>query len=161
MASQNSDSCDSQPIRATKPRRSNKPPSVKTAVIAKRIEGLPKLQIAKDLEISRPTVDAILAESNLDSLMEDGRIQAFRRIPAALQTLDVRLEKNSESAAIWLLDKCFDNAGKGAKPHDQGLTLAIQNLMGNIQVNQQVQASEPQPNKQLSDSGSGPEVQGK
>jgi len=42
-------------------------------------------------------------------MMEDGRAGAMNRVPAALKTLDVRLEKNSESAALWLLDKCFDN----------------------------------------------------
>jgi len=63
-----------------------------------------------------------------------------------LKTLDVRLEKNSENAALWLLDKCFD--GKGvAKQNDPHLTLAIQNLMGNVQVNapgQNQPAIEPQ-----------------
>lgn len=33
----------------------------------------------------------------------------MKRIPKALKTLDVRLEKNSENAALWVLDKCFDN----------------------------------------------------
>ena len=46
--------------------RSNKPPTVKAQVVAKRTQGLPKSQIARDLKISRPTVDKILAEARLD-----------------------------------------------------------------------------------------------
>ena len=55
---------------------------------------------------------------------------------SALQVLDVRLEKNSENAAIWLLDKCFDAKNASRKP-EPGLTIAIQNLM-QVQPNQPV-----------------------
>lgn len=120
-------------IPARKRSRSTKPPSVKAAVISGRINGNSKLQIARDLRMSKNTVNRILEEADLDALMEDGRLSTLRRVPQALQVLDVRLEKNSENAAIWLLDKCFDGK-KIAGKQEPGLTLAIQNLMGNVTV---------------------------
>lgn len=149
---QNASPSDLQPRRAYKPARSRKAPSVKAAVISARVQGISKLQIARDLGMSKNTVNTIIEEANLDQIMEDGRLQTFTRLPAALKTLDARLEKNSENAALWLLDKCFDSSNKGARPHDTGLTLAIQNLMGNVQVNQvqskdntQVSGPKPEP----------------
>jgi hypothetical protein len=129
---------DSQAITAPKRSRSIKPPSVKAAVISSRINGTSKLQISRDLQMSKNTVNRILEEADLDALMEDGRLSTLRRVPAALRTLDARLEKNSENAALWLLDKCFDGK-KIAGKQEPGLTIAIQNLM-------QVQA--PQQDKQ-------------
>jgi hypothetical protein len=56
----------------------------------------------------------------------------MKRVPEALKTLDVRLEKNSESAALWLLDKCFDNNKVQGQRMTSDLTLnqAITVLLG-------------------------------
>jgi hypothetical protein len=113
---------------AVKPRRSTKPPSVKASVVAKRVGGQTITQIAHDLEISRPTVYAILDESNIDAALEDGRLGAMKRVPQALCVLDNRLDKNSESAALWLLDKCFDGKDLGNK-----------RMVGDVTLNQTLQ----------------------
>ena len=135
--SQDAPPSDSQPIPAYKkpypPRKSRKPQAIKTAVVAKRANGQNKASIARDLQITSNCVTAIIEESDIDRIMQDGQIQTLSRVPAALQVLDVRLEKNSENAAIWLLDKCFDAKNASRKP-EPGLTLAIQNLMGNVTV---------------------------
>jgi hypothetical protein len=115
------------------PRKSRKPQAIKTAVIAKMAQGANKSSIARDLQITRNCVTAIAEESNIEQVMQDAQLQTLSRVPAALRTLDVRLEKNSENAAIWLLDKCFDGK-KIAGKQEPGLTLAIQNLMGNVTV---------------------------
>jgi hypothetical protein len=122
-----------QAIPAYKPRSSRKAPAIKRSVLAKRVQGQNITSIANDLGITRNTTRTIIAEANLDQIMQDGQVETLRRIPAALRTLDVRLEKNSENAAIWLLDKCFDGK-KIAGKQEPGLTLAIQNLMGNVMV---------------------------
>ena len=97
------------PPKTVKPRHSNKAPSVKAQVISKRIQGEPIAKIARDTGISRPTVYTIINEADLDTMFADGRVGVMKRVPQALQTLDVRLDKNSETAALWLLNKCFDN----------------------------------------------------
>jgi hypothetical protein len=132
-----------QPRRAYKPRRTIKSQAIQNAVIAKHIGGTSKLQISKDLQLAPNTVTSILDLSNVDEVMADGRLATLKRVPAALKTLDIRLEKNSENAAIWLLDKCFDAKNASRKP-EPGLTLAIQNLMGNVTV----QSKETTPVKQ-------------
>jgi hypothetical protein len=121
---------DSQPRRTTKKlfpgRISRKAPSVKTAIILKRLQGQDKSSISRDLGVARNTVTTILEENDVEQLMQDGQIETLRRVPAALRTLDARLEKNSENAALWLLDKCFDGKQiSGKQPHIE-LTQAIQ-----------------------------------
>lgn len=122
-----------EPRGVIKPRLSRKAPAIKTAVTLKRLQGHDKTRISRELGIARNTVTAILEENDVERLMQDGQTEVLRRVPAALDVLDVRLEKNSENAAIWLLDKCFDAKNSGRKP-EPGLTLAIQNLMGNVTV---------------------------
>ena len=132
-----------QPRRAAKKlfpgRISRKAPSVKTAIILKRLQGQDKTSISKDLGVARNTVTTILEENDVDRIMQDGQVETLKRVPAALRTLDVRLEKNSENAAIWLLDKCFESSKLTRKP-DASLTLAIGQLMGNVTV----QSPQPQ-----------------
>jgi hypothetical protein len=121
--------------RKGKARSSRKAPAIKTSVIVKRLQGQDKTSISRELGIARNTVTAILEENDVERIMQDGQSQTLRRVPAALDVLDVRLEKNSENAALWLLDKCFDGV-KAGRAQDPGLTLAIQNLMlGPTQVN--------------------------
>ena len=90
-------------------RSTRKAPAIKNAVVAKRLLGESNAKISRDLGIAVNTVKSIANITDVDRMMEDGRSGAMKRIPAALKTLDVRLEKNSESAALWLLDKCFDD----------------------------------------------------
>jgi hypothetical protein len=124
---------DSQAIPATKrkykPRSTIKSQAIQNAVIAKHVAGTSKLQISKDLQLAPNTVSSILDLSNVDEVMGDGRLQTLRRVPAALRTLDARLEKNSENAALWLLDKCFESSKIGSKQPNTQLVVAIQNLM--------------------------------
>lgn len=119
---------DSQPIPAIKIRKSRKAPALKTAVTLKRLQGQDKTSISRDLGIARNTVTAILEENDVERIMQDGQIETLRRVPAALRTLDARLEKNSENAALWLLDKCFESSKVQGKQNPQ-LFVAIQNLM--------------------------------
>lgn len=88
---------------------SRKPTAVQSEIIARRVSGQNKSEIARGLGVARNTVTSVLELNNVEQMFEDGRLGALKRVPQALKTLDVRLEKNSESAAIWLLDKCFDN----------------------------------------------------
>lgn len=103
--------------------RSIKAPAVKTEIIARRVQGQSRTKIAKEMGIAPNTVSSIVALSNIDSMMEDGRLGAMKRLPKALDVLDVRLEKNSESAAIWLLDKCFDESKVQGKKMGSDVTL--------------------------------------
>src|ERR1700733_4213659 len=86
-----------------------KAPAIKKAVVARRLIGQSFTQIATDLKIGINTARSISALSDVDSMLENGRLGTLQRIPQALKTLDVRLEKNSESAALYVLDKCFEN----------------------------------------------------
>lgn len=89
---------------------SRKSPAIKNEIVARRLMGQNKTQIARDLGIAKNTVSSVIELNDVDRMLEDGRIGTMQRVPEALKTLDVRLEKNSESAALWLLDKCFDNS---------------------------------------------------
>jgi hypothetical protein len=113
-----------QPKKSTVFHKSTrKAPAIRNAVVARRMAGQPNAKIARELEIGVNTVKSIINLTDVDRIMEDGRLGTMERIPAALKTLDVRLEKNSESAAIWLLDKCFDNQQPSGKRMASDLTL--------------------------------------
>jgi hypothetical protein len=100
-----------------------KAPAIQTQVVARRMAGQPNSKIAKDLGMGVNTVKSIINLTDVDRMMQDGRIGAMERVPQALKTLDVRLEKNSESAAIWLLDKCFENEKPNGKRMSGDVTL--------------------------------------
>ena len=104
-------------------KRSIKPPAIQSEIIARRVSGQNKTRIARELGIAQNTVTSVLALNNVEAMFEDGRIGAMKRIPKALETLDVRLEKNSESAALWLLDKCFDDSKVTGKRMTGDVTL--------------------------------------
>ena len=104
-----------------------KAPAIKNAVTAKRIAGQSNAQISRDLGIAVNTVKSIARLTDVDRMFEDGRLGTLQRIPEALKTLDVRLEKNSENAALWVLDKCFDN-NKVTGQHMTGDTVLNQTL---------------------------------
>jgi len=93
-----------QPAKPKLPSKSTKPQAVKTAVIAKSLDGQPKRRIAKDLGITTNTVRSILKESQIDSLLEAGTIQCARLIPKSVEVINRRLDKDSETAAFRLLE---------------------------------------------------------
>jgi hypothetical protein len=69
-----------------KKRKSNKSPAVSAAVIAKRIAGQSKRQIAKDLSIGRNTVTAILSDTELSQLVEQSKAVIFSALPKIAET---------------------------------------------------------------------------
>lgn len=89
---------------AYKPRRSTKPPGIKAAIVAKRMQNISKRQIAKELDISRTTVTCVLEEANLDQQIESGRIAIGGLIPKAIDVVNKRLDKTSETAAFKVLE---------------------------------------------------------
>lgn len=123
----------SSPVQPRKPRRSNKAPSVKAAVLIQRANGNQKAQIARDLKISRPTVDAIIEEADLDVQLSSGVLQSVTLLPEAIRVAKHRLSQNSENMAIkvlentiWPLDR---KNGKPGGTHDTLVQLAITNLI--------------------------------
>ena len=83
--------------------KSSKAPIVKTQVLTRHLEGASNTLIAEELEISRPTVQRILAESEIDTIVKQGRSRAISLIPRSLDVLDYRLERNDGTVAIQLL----------------------------------------------------------
>jgi hypothetical protein len=138
--SQNAIQSDSQAIPArkrwSKPRKSIKSPGTKALVIAKRVQGDSKRKIARDLNLPRVTVTSILDESNLDQQLTSGKLQSAGLISRAIGVIETRLRLNSENAAIKVLENTIWplNEKQGRNAGDPGLTLAIQNLMGNVSV---------------------------
>ena len=67
--------------------RSRKPQVVKMAVVAKSALGVSKAQTARELGISHDTMRRILSESELASLVDEGRRSLYECIPEAAQVL--------------------------------------------------------------------------
>ena len=116
---------------AIKTYRSRKPQAVKTAVLAKRVNGANKAQICRDLGIAKNTVNRILDESDIDAQLESGTAQACRLIPKAIKVVDDRLSKGSENAAFRLLEGVgvLGEKRNMKKSNDPSLQIAIQNLI--------------------------------
>jgi len=72
--------------------KSKKPESVKQAVVAKRLQGESKRQIAQDLEIHRETVDNILDESQVEASLAQWRRDYLQLVPKALNIVTRMLE---------------------------------------------------------------------
>jgi DNA-binding transcriptional regulator LsrR (DeoR family) len=81
---------------------SSKPAHVKTAVIAKAAIGASKSQIARDLDITRPTVTRILNESEFSNLVEQGKSNLYQMIPEAVDIYGSRVKKNALEAKDFL-----------------------------------------------------------
>jgi len=123
--------CDSQPILAPKRRKSTKPPEIQTAVIAKALTGQSKSNIAKDLDITRGTVAAILNQTDIEHQVQLGRSRAISLIPRSLDVVENRLDRNDGSVAISLL--------RGTQVlQNQAVQVNVQNngAMAWIQLNQ-------------------------
>lgn len=131
-------------IPALKIRRSRKAPAIKTAVIIKRSQGQDKTSISNDLGIARNTVTRILEESNVEQTIEANRAASLGLIPSAIRVAEFKLSQNSENMAIKVLENTIWPLNtKQGKSADPGLTLAIQNLMGNVTVQQSTTELKP------------------
>lgn len=82
---------------------SNKPQSVKSAVIALTLAGESNSQIARELEISRPTVQRILDESEISKIVAEGKSRAISFIPLSLDAVEDSLRKKNPKTAISIL----------------------------------------------------------
>ena len=121
-----------------RPRKTLKPPALQAKILAHRAIGTSKEQIARDLSIDKRTVTSIIELHDFDRELETGRSLSVNLIPDAIRVAKHRLSQNSENMAIKVLENTIwplnQKAGKSNDPH---LTLAIQNLMGNVTLQSQ------------------------
>jgi hypothetical protein len=141
MASQNSPTSALEPIPATKkpykPRKTLKPPALQAKVLTKRHMGDSKRQIAKDLGIAFNTVTSIVELNNFDSTLQSEQAESLNLIPLARNAVLERLKKNDGNIGLRVLENTiWPLNAKTSKQQDPHLTLAIQNLMGNVTVGQ-------------------------
>lgn len=71
----------------------NKSPQAQQAVIAKRLSGDSKRQIARDLGMGRNTVDRILSESQVEAAVAQGRTQLVELVPKAMQLIEKAIDQ--------------------------------------------------------------------
>jgi len=81
---------------------SNKPRVLQTAVIAKAAIGESKSQIARDLDMTRNTVNRILDASEFNSLVDGGKSNLYQLIPEAVDVYGQRVKKNALEAKDFL-----------------------------------------------------------
>jgi hypothetical protein len=126
---------EQQPRRAYKPKKTLKPPAIQSAILAKRANGDSKAKISRDLGMAINTVTNVLELNDFDKNLQTEQAQSLKLIPRAIQVAHDRLSKGSENMAIHVLENTiWPLQSKTSKAHDPGLTLAIQNLMGNVTV---------------------------
>lgn len=70
------------------------------AVIAKRLQGDSKRQIARDLDVNRRTVDRILSESQIEEAVAQGRSRLVEMVPKALQLIEIAIEQGLASDEV-------------------------------------------------------------
>jgi predicted transcriptional regulator len=135
----------SPPAKKLKQRKSRKAPSIKAAVITRRVNGQSKYKIASELGITRPTVTAILEESNIEQHLKSYQDQSVDLIPAAIEVYRDRLRKGSETAATNVLTNTIwplSEKRNGTQLAGLQLNVAIQNLMGQHPQTEQNKAIE-------------------
>lgn len=76
---------------------------LQAAVLSKYTAGESKVQIAQDLGMHRNTVASILADSEIQQIVMEGRSACVQRIPKSIKVIDQRLRKGSETAALAIL----------------------------------------------------------
>jgi hypothetical protein len=81
----------------------DKPPAVQAAVLVKALNGESNTQIAEDLGIHRHTVRAILAQPELDKMVQEGKTRLHQLIPKSLDSLEYALNKHKTPEAILIL----------------------------------------------------------
>lgn len=62
-----------KPAKTSQIMSSKKPEATKQAVVSKRLQGVSKRKISRDLNIDRETVDNILDESNVEAALAGWR----------------------------------------------------------------------------------------
>lgn len=92
-----------QQVNPPRIRKSRKAPSVKAAVITRRVNGESKLEIAKDLGITRNTVTTILEESNVEQYLNEHRANAIELIPLAHNAVKTKLIKGDGNLGRQIL----------------------------------------------------------
>jgi hypothetical protein len=85
-------------------RKSHKSPSIKAAVVARRVQGESKSKIARDLRISRNTVTGILEGSDIEQFLEAGRDQCARLNPKAVRAVEKTLDKGDGALGLRFLE---------------------------------------------------------
>jgi len=82
--------------------RSRKPQVVKTAVIAKSALGISNCQIARELKISRNTVQRILSEGEMSTLVQEGKSNLYECIPGAAEIYGSKVKSDPGEAKDFL-----------------------------------------------------------
>jgi uncharacterized membrane protein len=90
--------------REVKKRESTVAPSIKNAILAKRACGQSKLSIAKDMHVALGTVRNVLNEADFDHLLQQGRFDSVRLIPAAINGLEKSMGKGDGTTCIRFLE---------------------------------------------------------
>lgn len=121
---------------------SHKPAIVKTAVLAKHLNGVSITQIANDLDITRPTVNRILNESEIDTLIKQAQGVLVSESPAMAQTVVNKAKKNAHFGLGILRSLGVINAEPKANDNN-GNTNALQVIFQNGGVYQDDNKSEP------------------
>jgi hypothetical protein len=102
--------------------KSKKPQAVKNAVLSRYVAGSSKAQIARDLNISEPTVYRILDESEIRQIVEEGHSRAVQLIPKALDAVEGRLDCGDGRIGISVLN------GTGVLKPGGNVTVNIANV---------------------------------
>lgn len=74
-------------------------PAIVTKIVQARLAGKSKNQIRKDLHMSPNTVRKIIEESNIDKLVADQRLEAFKVAPDAIKTVHNAIRKGDNRSA--------------------------------------------------------------
>jgi hypothetical protein len=125
-------------------------PAKRIAIIAKRAAGESKASISRQVHSSRDTVAKVLNEADFDSAVEQGRFNAVELIQVALGGLEKSMSKGDGQVCNRFLENIgvlVEKSGKRAQ--DPSLTLAIQNLMGNVTLAAPQAASAPATNVEV------------
>jgi Helix-turn-helix domain of resolvase len=130
--------------------KSRKPQIVKNAVLSRYVAGTSKAQIARDLNISEPTVYRILDESEIRQFIEEGHSRAVQLIPKALDAVEGRLDRGDGRIGISVLN------GTGVLKAGGNITVNLQNngAMAWIAIKQQEELDSRSENDSEDESGS-------
>jgi hypothetical protein len=113
--------------------KSKKPQAVKNAVLSRYVAGSSKAQIARDLNISEPTVYRILDESEIRQFIEEGHSRAVQLIPKALDAVEGRLDRGDGRIGISVLN------GTGVLKPGGNVTVNVANVGAQQWVQLQLQ----------------------
>jgi hypothetical protein len=78
----------------------HKSPQSQQAVIAKRLRGDSKRQIARDLGMGRNTVDGILSESQVEAAVAQGRTQLVELVPKAIELIHRAIDQGLKAKEV-------------------------------------------------------------